>query len=64
MATTAHRGRPDSRAEELQRLARDRFEPKRYRWELHNDDKGKLVIKVLVDGKLSSEFHEEDAVGR
>lgn len=46
------------------RLANDRFEPKRYSWELHSDDKGRLVIKVLVDGKLSSEFREEDAVGR
>jgi hypothetical protein len=44
------------------RLASDRFADKRYAWELHTDDKARLIVKVLVDGKLSSEFREEDAV--
>jgi hypothetical protein len=44
------------------RLASDRFDPKRYVWELNSDAKGRLTVKVLVDGKLSSEFREEDAV--
>lgn len=43
------------------RLSSDRFEPKRYAWELHTDPQKRLIIKVLVDGKLSSEFREEDA---
>lgn len=46
------------------RLASDRFDDARYKWELHADDKGRLTIKMLVDGKLSSEFREEDAVGQ
>jgi len=44
------------------RLASDRFADKRYAWQLKSDDKGRLVVTVLVDGKLSSEFREEDAV--
>jgi hypothetical protein len=43
------------------RLASDRFEPRRYRWELKPDDKQRLILTVLVDGKISSEFREEDA---
>jgi hypothetical protein len=46
------------------RLASDRFDDTRYRWELLTDDKGRLTVKMLVDGKLSSEFREEDAVGQ
>jgi hypothetical protein len=48
----------------IRRLAPDRFDPKRYAWELGNDDKGLLVLKFKVDGKLVGESHEEDAVGR
>ncbi|MDB4986769.1 MAG: hypothetical protein JWN04_1947 [Myxococcaceae bacterium] len=44
------------------RLASDRFEPARYRWNLTPDAQGRLVLTVLVDGKVSSEFREEDAV--
>lgn len=58
--------RPGKNTYELarKRLASDRFEPERYRWELNTDDKGRITIKMLVDGKLSSEFREEDAVGQ
>jgi hypothetical protein len=48
----------------IKRLAPDRFDPKRYTWDVSNDDNGLLVLKLKVDGKLSSEFHEEDAVDR
>ncbi|MET0343482.1 MAG: hypothetical protein ABW252_20895 [Polyangiales bacterium] len=44
------------------RLATDRFEQARYRWELVNDVAGKLIVKIYVDDKISSEFREEDAV--
>jgi hypothetical protein len=45
------------------RLSTDRFAQDRYRWEL-SEDAGRIVIKVFVDDKLSSEFREEDVVGR
>jgi hypothetical protein len=48
----------------IKRLAPDRFDPRRYSWDLSNDEKGLLVLKLKVDGKLSSEFREEDAVGQ
>jgi hypothetical protein len=56
--------RPGKASFELarKRLASERFERQRYRWELSQDDQKRLVLKVLVDGKLSSEFREEDAV--
>ena len=46
------------------RLATDRFEQPRYRWELATDPAKKLIVKIYVDDKLSSEFREEDVVGR
>jgi hypothetical protein len=46
------------------RLATDRFDPGRYRWDLNLDDQQRLVLKVFVENKLSSEFREEDAVSR
>jgi hypothetical protein len=58
--------RPGKASFELarKRLSSERFERQRYRWELSQDDQKRLVLKVLVDGKLSSEFHEEDAVAQ
>ena len=44
------------------RLATDRFEKARYRWDLVTDASGKLIVKIYVDDKISSEFREEDAV--
>jgi hypothetical protein len=58
--------RPSQKSFELarKRLASDRFEGGRYRWELKTDDKKRVVLNVFVDGKPSSEFREEDAVPR
>ena len=45
------------------RLSSDRFAQDRYRWEL--EDKGNnITIRVFVDDRLSSEFREEDMVGK
>src|ERR1700712_500415 len=35
------------------RLATDRFDPRRYQWKLAPDAHGRLVLTVLVDGKIS-----------
>lgn len=43
------------------RLATDRFDQSRYRWELVTDANAQLIVKIYVDDKLSSEFREEDA---
>jgi hypothetical protein len=53
-------GKPDFELAR-KRLASDRFEPQRYRWTVDQDAQARLVLKVFVDGKLSSEFREEDA---
>jgi hypothetical protein len=47
-------------------LARKRFPPThfapdRYQWNLREDAAQRLVLRIDVDGKLSSEFFEEDA---
>ncbi|MDB4974166.1 MAG: hypothetical protein JWN48_2507 [Myxococcaceae bacterium] len=44
------------------RLASERFDPRRYRWALKPDPQGRLILTLYVDGKVSSEFREEDAV--
>jgi hypothetical protein len=36
------------------------FTSDRYTWTLREDEKHKLVLRIDVDGKLRSEFHEED----
>ena len=52
-------------AEGAYELARKRLPPslfaaERYAWKLREDESGLLVIELDVDGKRSSEFHEED----
>ena len=42
------------------RLPSAHFSAERYAWKLREDKPGMLVIELDVDGKLSSEFHEED----
>jgi hypothetical protein len=42
------------------RLPRPHFAGDRYRWTLREDDTRKLVVRIEVDGQLSSEFFEED----
>ena len=42
------------------RLPSAHFSTERYAWKLREDKPGFLVIELDVDGKLSSEFHEED----
>jgi hypothetical protein len=42
------------------RLPSAHFTAERYAWKLREDKPGMLVIEIDVDGKLSSEFHEED----
>lgn len=44
------------------RLAKDRFKPGRYDVKLDLDAQKRLVLKIYIDGKLSREFREEDAV--
>ncbi len=44
------------------RLASDRFAPTRYRWELADSAQGQLILRVYIDGKLSSEFREQDTL--
>ena len=46
------------------RLASDRFEQPRYRWDLVTDPGKKLILKIYVDDKVSSEFREEDVVSK
>jgi hypothetical protein len=46
------------------RLDRARFSKERFRWSLSQDEKQLLVLTIEVDGALSSEFREEDAVRR
>lgn len=46
------------------RLAQDRFAADRYRWEVGLDDQKRIRLRILVDGKVSSEFREEDAPKR
>ncbi|HEY6881046.1 MAG TPA: hypothetical protein VI299_23635 [Polyangiales bacterium] len=43
------------------RLASERFEGTRYHWEATTDAQKRVVIKMILDGKPSSEFREEDA---
>jgi hypothetical protein len=56
--------RPGQKPFELarKRLASDRFEANRFRWDVAVDDKRRVVLNMNVDGKPSSEFREEDAV--
>jgi hypothetical protein len=42
------------------RLSRAQFAADRYRWTLRQDAAHKLVLRIEVDGKLSSEFFEQD----
>lgn len=42
------------------RMPREQFQSDRYKWTLREDEKHKLVLRIDVDGKLRSEFHEED----
>lgn len=44
------------------RLASERLDPQRYHWNVSLDAQKRVVLKVFVDGKLTSESHEEDAV--
>lgn len=46
------------------RLDKARFSDGRFAWNLEEDDKKLLVIKLEVDGELASEFHESDAARR
>lgn len=46
------------------RLDKARFTDERFAWKLEQDERKLLVIKLEVDGELSSEFHEADAVKR
>jgi hypothetical protein len=43
------------------RLPKPHFAGDRYRWTLREDEAHKLVLRIEVDGKLSSEFFEVDA---
>jgi hypothetical protein len=43
------------------RMPSAQFQNDRYKWTLREDEKHKLVLRIDVDGKLRSEFHEEDA---
>ena len=45
------------------RLSSDRFAQDRYRWEIGETGQ-RIVIKVFVDERLSSEFREEDMVSQ
>ena len=42
------------------RLPRSHFQGDRYHWTLREDPAHKLVVRIEVDGRLSSEFFEED----
>jgi hypothetical protein len=42
------------------RLPRTQFAADRYRWTLRQDQAHKLVLRIEIDGKLSSEFFEQD----
>lgn len=44
------------------RLASDRFEGGRFQWQVTTDGKKRVVVRMTVDGKPSSEFREEDAM--
>ena len=46
------------------RLGTQFFKDNRYEWKVVEDDKKRIRLRVIVDGKLSSEFREEDAVTR
>ena len=46
------------------RLSSERFMPPHYVWKLTPDSQNRLVLTLLVDGKVSSEFREEDASGQ
>ena len=54
--------RADQPAYELarKRLPVAHFAAERYVWKLSEDKPQNLVIRIDVDGQLSSEFHEED----
>jgi hypothetical protein len=43
------------------RLDKARFLPSRFQWKLSEDEAHRLVLRIEVDGALSSEFREEDA---
>jgi hypothetical protein len=55
--------RPGAKSYELarKRLASERFDAQRYNWNVTVEGAKGVVLKVFVDGKLSSEFREEDA---
>lgn len=40
------------------------FRENRYAWSVAEDARKRVILRVIVDGKLSSEFREEDAVAR
>lgn len=42
------------------RLPKPHFASDRYRWALREDDAHKLVVRIELDGQLSSEFFEQD----
>lgn len=44
------------------RLGSQFFRENRYEWKVVEDAQKRVRLRVLVDGKLSSEFREEDAV--
>jgi hypothetical protein len=46
------------------RLDRARYSEGRFQWTLEEDAQKLLIIKLEVDGALSSEFHEADVAGK
>ncbi len=56
--------RPNQKPFELarKRLAAERFDNGRFAWDFWLDEQKRLVINMVVEGKPSSEFREEDAI--
>lgn len=54
--------RPDAKAFELarKRMPEAQFKAERYTWSLREDDQRRVILRIDVDGKLRSEFFEED----
>ena len=46
------------------RIGKQFFRENRYEWKVVEDEKKQVRLRVLVDGKMSSEFREEDSVGK
>lgn len=46
------------------RIGKQFFRENRYEWKVVEDEKKQIRLRVLVDGKMSSEFREEDSVGK